>query len=318
MFSIIVPVYNVERYLSKCIDSIIVQNAHDFEVLLIDDGSTDSSSQLCDQYSAAYSFIHVFHKKNGGLSDARNYGINRSKGDYLVFIDSDDWIADNALQVFSTILNEKPADVLITRLTEVFPDRVVQKDLAFKGFLQEPLSKDRAIKWEMKRSQNSWPAPKTIVSRRLVEDNQIRFATGMLHEDMGWTAEICLHAESFIGSGIEWYYHRMMREGSITNTIKGKNVSDTIQLASAFFQKTENDHSHTAKMIRNRMMNSVYAKLNELKKCTIEEQEEVTRIVQDNMKIFSVAPAMRHKLFSFTMRLIGPKAALHILNRIQG
>ena len=122
-FSVIVPVYNVDPYLKECVDSLIDRQNVDCEILLIDDGSTDQSPQICDAYAEKYGFIFAFHKKNGGLSDARNYGIDQAKGDYLVFVDSDDWIAPGALRTFSGILSECPADVLITRLTEVFPDR---------------------------------------------------------------------------------------------------------------------------------------------------------------------------------------------------
>ena len=92
MISIIVPVYNVEQYLNRCIQSILNQTYTDFELLLVDDGSPDSSPKLCDDWQKKDNRIRVFHKKNGVLSDARNFGINKAKGDYLTFIDSDDFV----------------------------------------------------------------------------------------------------------------------------------------------------------------------------------------------------------------------------------
>ena len=97
LISIIVPVYNVEGYLDKCIDSITSQSYSNFECLLIDDGSTDSSGDICDKWSSIDDRITVYHKENGGLSDARNYGIDRAKGDYITFIDSDDYVSTNYL-----------------------------------------------------------------------------------------------------------------------------------------------------------------------------------------------------------------------------
>ena len=97
--SVIVPVYNAEKYLHRCIDSILAQTFTDFELLLIDDGSKDNSGKICDEYAAKDSRIRVFHKKNGGVSDARNWGIDRAKGDYIVFVDSDDYVEDCYLQV---------------------------------------------------------------------------------------------------------------------------------------------------------------------------------------------------------------------------
>ena len=194
----------------------------------------------------------------------------------------------------------------------------MQKDEGFARYLQEPFTPERALNWETTCSKNTWPAPKTIVSRRLIEAHGIRFPYGKLHEDMDWTAHVLLHAETYAGSGIEWYFHRMQREGSITSTIRGKNISDTVRMTADFFEETKDDRSEKADMIRKRMMGSVYAKLNELKKCPAEDQPEVIKTVKDNIGIFTVAPGKRHRLFASAMRIIGPKAALRILNRING
>ena len=96
--SIIVPAYNVEKYLDKCMKSILSQTFEDFEVLLIDDGSKDSTPQICDKYAALDSRVKAYHKKNGGLPDARNYGLDRMSGKYVTFIDSDDFIDVNYLK----------------------------------------------------------------------------------------------------------------------------------------------------------------------------------------------------------------------------
>lgn len=96
--SIIVPVYNVEKYLGKCLDSILSQNTeNNFEVLLIDDGSSDSSGSICDKYAECDARIHVFHKENEGVSSARNLGLDNAKGEWILFVDADDWISDEYL-----------------------------------------------------------------------------------------------------------------------------------------------------------------------------------------------------------------------------
>lgn len=105
-FSIIVPVYNVERYLSRCIESLINQTYSNIEILLIDDGSSDQSPEICDEYSKKYGNIVVYHKKNGGLSDARNYGLERASGEYILFVDSDDYINKDSCQSFYSYLKE--------------------------------------------------------------------------------------------------------------------------------------------------------------------------------------------------------------------
>ena len=94
MISVIIPVYNVEKYLARCIDSVLRQTYHNFEIILVDDGTPDRSGEICDEYAAKDARISVIHKENGGLSSARNAGIEAAKGQWLQFVDSDDYIAD--------------------------------------------------------------------------------------------------------------------------------------------------------------------------------------------------------------------------------
>lgn len=113
IISIIVPVYNVEKYIHKCIDSILSQSYTDFEVLLIDDGSTDSSGIICDEYARKDARIRVFHKENGGVSSARNIGILNAKGKYSIHVDADDWIEINMLQMMFSQIKKRNSDMLI-------------------------------------------------------------------------------------------------------------------------------------------------------------------------------------------------------------
>jgi len=111
MISIIVPIYNMENKLSRCVDSVLRQTYGNFELLLIDDGSTDSSLKLCEEYQRKDNRIKVFHKENGGVSSARNLGLKVAAGDYISFIDPDDWVEDNYLEVLYNCLVERKADI---------------------------------------------------------------------------------------------------------------------------------------------------------------------------------------------------------------
>ena len=99
-FSIIVPIYKVEKYLEICIDSIIGQSFCNFELILVDDGSPDTCGEICDRYSSSDTRVKVVHKENGGLSSARNFGLDIATGKYIYFVDSDDWIGENYLSIF--------------------------------------------------------------------------------------------------------------------------------------------------------------------------------------------------------------------------
>ena len=111
LISVIVPVYNVEKYLEKCIDSIINQTYQNLEIILVDDGSTDGSGKICDEYSRKDNRIKVIHKENGGLSDARNIGIKNANGGLIGFIDSDDYITENMFEVLQKDLRKYNADI---------------------------------------------------------------------------------------------------------------------------------------------------------------------------------------------------------------
>ena len=121
--SIIVPVYNTERFISRCIDSLLCLNISDYEILLIDDGSTDFSGKICDEYEAKYNIVKAFHKKNGGSTSARLLGLANSCGKYIAFVDSDDWVGENIFSEFlSAMESDSSLDACIGGLMKVFPD----------------------------------------------------------------------------------------------------------------------------------------------------------------------------------------------------
>ena len=124
--SVIVPVYNVEQYLPRCIDSILTQTFTDFEVLLIDDGSTDSSGKICDEYAEKDERIRVFHKENGGVSSARNLGLDNAIGEWICFSDSDDTMRNNYLQVMLSIEEKTNVDMIVCSiLRKKYSDRIL-------------------------------------------------------------------------------------------------------------------------------------------------------------------------------------------------
>lgn len=123
--SIIVPVYNTEKYLHRCIDSILAQTFTNFELLLIDDGSKDNSGKICDEYAAKDSRVRVFHKENGGVSSARNLGLDNVQGEWITFVDSDDWITKDAIEYFQTSHDE---DIIINPYIEFYEGKSYLKE----------------------------------------------------------------------------------------------------------------------------------------------------------------------------------------------
>ena len=133
--SVIVPVYNVERYLTRCVDSVLGQSYEDFELLLIDDGSTDGSGRLCDALRERDDRIRVFHKSNGGLSDARNYGLDRAEGEEIFLLDSDDYITPDALEVLHGLLRRYDAEEAIGGVADLWEGDSLRKREDVRLFL---------------------------------------------------------------------------------------------------------------------------------------------------------------------------------------
>lgn len=124
MFSIIVPIYKVEQYLSKCIDSVLKQTYDNFELILVDDGSPDNCPKICDKYAKKDKRVKVIHKKNGGLVSARNAGLNKAKGEYIFNLDGDDWLKNNSLEkLFEKAIKRYNPDVIVSNMTKVYSDK---------------------------------------------------------------------------------------------------------------------------------------------------------------------------------------------------
>lgn len=113
LISVILPVYNVEPFVRSCLDSLSKQIYKNFEVLMVNDGSTDNSGFICQQYADSDERFHYFEKENGGLSDARNFGIKEAKGDYITFVDSDDWITEECLLLLIETLKKEQSDIVV-------------------------------------------------------------------------------------------------------------------------------------------------------------------------------------------------------------
>lgn len=319
-FSVIIPVYNVENYLKECIESVLKQNYLNYEVILVDDGSTDSSGTICDFYSKTYKKVSVIHKKNGGLSDARNAGLNVAQGEYIVFVDSDDWIELDALNNFDQCLDStevtKP-DIIITRMTENYMSNNSEKtnDECFADYLHEELfTKERAIRWQCCETRDTWPAPKNIYSREFIESNSLRFAVGRLHEDLDWTSKCMICASSFIGMTAPWYHHRMDRVGSITNTVKGKTITDVIEMGRLFYEESYVEADWLSEMVLQRVLKTVFPCIRQNKFCSKRDQDDIKKAVLDNIHYLKKTKEPKYKLLLCAIDIFGYRTAMRILS----
>lgn len=211
--TMIVPCYNVQDYLEQCLDSFVADAARlEDEVILVDDGSTDNTPLLCDRYARAYGHIRVIHQKNGGLSAARNTGIEAATGDYLEFVDSDDWMEPGALDALHQALAQKP-DVLLINVNRYRQGDLVSSSNYHAGMLAQGW--DAFLDGYIRKYAVNGQAQCLVIRRDLVQQQELRFHEGILHEDMEWTPLALCACRS--GAVLEQpvYGYRLAREGSI-------------------------------------------------------------------------------------------------------
>lgn len=229
-FSIIVPVYKVERYLTQCVDSILNQDFDSFEIILVDDGSPDGCPQICDKYAAGSDRVKVVHKPNGGLSDARNAGLEHAKGIYVTFVDSDDfWKGRDVLSgVWCIITKNNYPDVVVSDFYKYYDTT--------DNYVAPPVVSDESYNGRTKleilkylyfgQSDMKMAAWQKFVRRELLKD--IRFTKGLLSEDIDWTLCLYKKVSSICVYGKPYYCYRQQREGSITNTASQKSFDSLI------------------------------------------------------------------------------------------
>lgn len=313
LFSIVVPAYNIENYLEECVRGILKQSFSDFELILVDDGSSDGTVTLCDSYSAQNEAVRVIHQTNKGLSAARNAGMRQARGDYVVFVDGDDYIMPDSLKKFSEKLVGRP-DVLITRLVETYPDSSIRKmdEKMREDFETDKLS---VIKWLFIESQNTWPSVKYIVKRNFVLEAGLCFSKGCLHEDIDWTSNLFRTASTFSFCCYYWYYHRINRRGAITSDISVRRPLSVIDIVSRNIRDDRYlclDVEMRELIFQRLVMSLFFASVTPFFRYDSKDKNRVIAALSENMDLFNYAIKSKHRLFVVLVRAIGLRAGLEI------
>ena len=236
--SIIIPVYNVEQYLQNCVQSVLTQTYQDLQVILVDDGSTDSSGILCDQLAQQDSRIQVVHKVNGGLSDARNAGLKVATGDYVAFLDSDDvyLLPDGIEQMMQVITTDKP-DLLLFQCVDIYPHRQSARRAYDTEYIAAHTGEE--VFHQLVRTQSfNMSACFQLIRRELLEEHQIYFEKGLLSEDVDWSLRLWRYVSKVRAINLPMYGYQH-REGSITTTYTIRNLRSYEHIFAKFMQSYE-------------------------------------------------------------------------------
>jgi glycosyltransferase involved in cell wall biosynthesis len=232
--SIVIPVYNVAPYLSACVDSIVRQwnGMNDVEIILVDDGSTDTSPEICNSYSDKFENVTVIHKENGGLSDARNAGIKAASGEWLLFVDGDDYIADNSLSgILDIAKQDGNTDLIFLRISKVFPDgrkEDITENIERSKLWNVP--KEKALEYLATLPKFPGSACAKLIKRRVLLQNAHLFEKDLLSEDIDFMIGLILICSRFDYCPQEYYCYRQNREGSITYKMRVDNIRSLLAI----------------------------------------------------------------------------------------
>ena len=239
--SIIVPVYNAQSYLKRCVDSILNQEYRDFELLLADDGSTDNSGKICDEYAKKDERVRVIHKKNTGVSDSRNICMEQAMGDYLQFLDSDDWITPDATRLLVRTAQEHGCDMVIADFYRVAGERV-----SHKGDIDEDgvLSREEFAACMMENPADFYYGVvwNKFYRRDIIEKYHLRMDTDISWcEDFMFNLEYIRHAKVFYALNTPIYYY-VKTKGSLVS--QGNSITKTVKMKRMVFEYYNNFYKH--------------------------------------------------------------------------
>lgn len=202
--SVIIPVYNVEKYLFRCVKSVIDQTYENIEIILIDDGSEDNSGKLCDNYVQLDNRIKVIHQQNGGLSSARNKGIELATGDAICFLDSDDYISKGCIEEMTSLMEKYNADVSIIQMKYIREDE--NEESQSEGKLIKVLDSQDAIEESLYQRNFTCCAPAKLYKRSVI--GEVRFPVGRISEDLATCHLFLDNADWIVYSDYYGYYYR--------------------------------------------------------------------------------------------------------------
>lgn len=296
--SIIVPVYNVEQYVEKCVRTILAQTFTDFELILVDDGGTDRSGEICDTLAKEDRRITVYHKQNGGLSDARNYGIDRAKGNFLTFIDSDDYIKETYLEYLYSLLKEKKGckvsacNHFVVRGDKQTPNCDENGTVIF-----DRQSAFRSVLYHNTLDVSAWAK---LYSRDIFET--LRYPKGRLYEDTYVFGDVLNGTEYIVYGGQPQYYY-VQRENSIVNSGFNEKHLQFIDSAKRLCDFASH-YEGNEKACKRRMTHAYLSVLRNMENCKNEKRKALRKEVLKNKSVlFDKDAPGRDKLAILTLML---------------
>ena len=281
--SVIVPVYKVEEYITTCIDSIIAQTFGDLEIILVDDGSPDRCGEICEEYAKKDTRIKVIHKANGGLSDARNVGFEVSSGEYISFIDSDDYIHPTMLQKLYEACKKNDLKMAGCDFQYIFDnsDTVISGSTGITEVVSAEEFFLRIMDTHKFLEMTAW----NKLYHRSLFASGVRYPKGKLFEDQGTTYRFVFQNEKIAHVSEPLYSYRKQRAGAITSQNYSLREKDRIEMTSQMVEYVKKNHPNIAtEVITYKVINCNLGILNTMIKAGAKDKEMLSGLKKDTMK----------------------------------
>ncbi len=318
VFSIVIPVYNVEKQLEQCIDSVLTQTFSDFEFLLINDGSTDSSLKICLEYQKKDSRIKVIDKENGGASSARNEGIKNATGDYLIFVDSDDFIeSENLVSEINLKIIQNSADVILYGAKN-FNLLTNSYSISRGNYNLEVIEKFNFLSTvDYLILNNLFPGSAWVFATKtsVVQQNELYFRTNIIAEDIDWVTKIFRVINKVDAVNDVYYIYRKNQDNSVTGNAGVKGINSIVSIIEDWFPKL----SKTEKLDRYLLHNLGYYYFTTLvlfAKITNKERPVLLKKLQQNFQITQFVKTRKLKVLRFLCQVFGINFVSRIISKL--
>lgn len=308
LVTVIVPVYKVEPYLRRCLDSIVNQTYKNLEIILIDDGSPDNCGVICDEYAENDKRIKVIHKENGGLSSARNVGLDIFKGEYVSFVDSDDVVSLDMIEYLYDLLSDNNAEISVC-LHEIVRDN--HRWISFKNVNNQTVTPKECIKKLLYNDGVDTSAWAKLYKASLF--NNVRYPQGKLFEDIATTYKVFFNANR-IALGNEAKYSYILRNSSIVGSSFNEKKLDLLEMTDEMGRNVLNVYPDLSKAVLRRRVYARFSTLNQLAGCVDRKKEKdcIIKFIKDNTreillnnevclkdKVASILLNMNYNLYKF-------------------
>lgn len=231
LYSVVIPVYNVKEYLVEAVNSVLDQKNNEYEIILVDDGSTDGSETICDFYSRNNECVKVIHQENAGLSGARNRGIREASGEYIIFLDSDDRLCNYSLDELKKCIVDKSFPDIVAHRRAAFNDNErYEYPFLYEKYIGRFDSNVDAFTRFQNMPKGNMGAWNFTIKKGYIEKYELYFCEGIYHEDEEWVPRIFFAGGVIYFSDIVFYEYRLERAGSITSKLNPKRIFDKLSV----------------------------------------------------------------------------------------